>query len=584
VLKVEDLKIHYHSSDRERPVHALDGISLSLAEDESIGIVGETGSGKSTFALALMGLVNRATIRGSILYYGEKLPIDDENTMRYFRWRKIALAFQTSGSAFDPVYPIGRQIVEPMLVHLDLLKTEAEAKARDLFKLVGLKEAHFNHFPHQLSGGEKKRAMVAMALSCDPQLLILDEPTTGLDVLSRQSIIEMLIHLRSQRRMGLIVISHDLADIARLADRTAVFYAGHMVETGITQRLLEEPSHPYTFGLINAFPLMGRTKDLSGIRGVLPDPAHPLPGCRFHPRCTQVVKQCLVQKPLLQQPSNDYSDRDRLVACHLGGLQTLLSIKDISKTFRNGSHDEIQAVRKASLYIREGEVVGLVGQSGSGKSTLARLVVGLERKEAGSVVFEGEELDVNKMLNGVSRRVQLIFQDPFEALSSRLNVRELVQEPLDIQGIGSRQERKKRVEQALEAVSLPATEEFLARHTHELSGGQLQRIAIARALVLEPKLILADEPVSMLDASEQAKIILLLKRIQNERGMGLLLISHDIALVRKVADRIAVMFEGEIVEQETSHIILNAPKHPYTRSLVEGSKGYDSKVYARKGD
>jgi peptide/nickel transport system ATP-binding protein len=572
MLKVQDLHIHYQPGVREKSIHALDGISLELAEGESLGIVGETGSGKSTFALAMMGLVNQAAIKGSVSFYGETLPLQNEEAMRSFRWRKIALAFQTSGSAFDPVYPIGQQITEPMLVHLGLTKPQAESRARDLLDQVGLKTALFNHYPHQLSGGEKKRAMVAMALSCDPKLLVLDEPTTGLDVLSRIALVEMLLDLRAQTKVGLIVISHDLMDIARLAERTAVFYAGHIVENGLTRRLLEEPCHPYTFGLINAYPLMGRAKNLSGIRGSLPDPAQPLPGCRFHPRCTQVVEQCRAQKPLLQAPSGGYSDRDRLVACHLGGLQTLLSIEDMTKTFRNGGHEEISAVSKVNLFIREGEVVGLVGESGSGKTTLARLVVGLEKRDGGRVLFEGQELDVRQMQNGVSRRVQLIFQDPGEALSTRMTVRELVQEPLDIQRIGSRQERKKRVEEALEAVSLPNTAEFLSRRTHELSGGQLQRIAIARALVLEPKLILADEPVSMLDASEQARVILLLKRIQNERGMGLLLISHDIALVRKVADRIAVMHQGEIVEFGASQRVLAAPAHPYTRSLLEASQ------------
>jgi peptide/nickel transport system ATP-binding protein len=578
MLVVEDLHVHYHTSARETAIHALDGISLTIAEGESLGIVGETGSGKSTFALALMGLINSAAIRGTVRFCGEILPINDESAMRRFRWRKIALAFQTSGSAFDPVYPIGKQIVEPMLVHLDLSPYQAEDRAKELMSQVGLKENLFNHHPHQLSGGEKKRAMVAMALSCDPRLLILDEPASGLDTLSRRLLVDMLLNLRSQHEMGLIIISHDLADVARLADRTAVFYAGHMVETGISRHVLEEPCHPYTNGLVNAYPLMERTKDLSGIRGGLPDPAHPLPGCRFYPRCTQAVQICLEEKPSLQSPSILYSDRERRVACHLGGLQTLLALKDLSKTFRNGSRDEVRAVNKANLSVREGEVVGLVGQSGSGKTTLARLVVGLEKRDEGNVTFEGKELDARHMLNGASRRIQMIFQDPAEALSTRMTVRALVQEPLDIQKIGSPLERQTRVIQALEAVSLPTTREFLKRHTHELSGGQLQRIAIARALVLEPKLILADEPVSMLDASEQARVILLLKRIQNERGMGLLLISHDIALVRKVADRIAVMFEGEIVEQGTSHTLLNNPSHPYTRSLVEASKSPDSQV------
>jgi peptide/nickel transport system ATP-binding protein len=576
MLSVDDLYVHFSDPTLNNKVRAVDGISLNLEKGESLGIVGETGSGKSTFALTLMGLVTGAAISGKVVFNGKPLPIQDEQALRHIRWNQIALAFQTSGSAFDPVYPVGQQVAEPILVHMGLSQAEAEQRARSLMEMVGLGPAHFGHYPHQLSGGEKKRAMIAMALSCDPDLLILDEPTTGLDELSRRALVEMLLSLRRVRQMTTIVITHDLSDIAYLTDRTAVFYGGHLVEMGNTRHLLDEPCHPYTWGLINSYPFMSRTKDLVGIRGALPDPADPPAGCRFHPRCTQVVDICREQKPALQPPSSGYVDQTRQVACHLGGLQTLLSLEDLSKTYRNGSGPGLEAVKSASLTIREGEVVGLVGQSGSGKTTLTRLVVGLETRDGGRVFFEGQELLGKRMSNGVARRIQLIFQDPFESLSSNMTVRELVREPLDIQALGLRQEREERVLEALKAVSLPVNADFLNRYSHELSGGQLQRIAIARALVLEPKLILADEPVSMLDASEQAKVIQLLKRIQNERGMGLLLISHDIGLVRKVADRIAVMYAGEIVEQGPSQRVLSRPRHPYTRELIEASHSLEN--------
>lgn len=575
MLDIRDLRVHYRPAStggHDRPVRALDGVSLRLSRGEALGIVGETGSGKSTLALTLMGLATGATIRGEALFQGRPLPLSDEAAMRAVRWRRIALAFQSAGSAFDPVYPIGRQIAEPVLTHLEIDPRDAEARARALLAQVGLPANRFDHYPHQLSGGEKQRAMIAMALSCEPELLILDEPTSGLDAMTRSAIVEMLHRLRRERTLTMILISHNLADVASLTDRTAVFYAGRVIEVGQTADLLDDPGHPYTWGLVNAYPLMTRAKDLAGIRGALPDPTDPPAGCLFHPRCTQVVDRCREEVPALLPPSAA-GGRGRLVACHLGGVLTLLAVDGLRKTFGNGrgSGAQIEAVRGACLTVREGEVVGLIGQTGSGKTTLARLIVGLESPDGGRVIFEGQELTAG---NGSGPwRIQLIFQDPFEALSPRLTVLELVREPLDIRRSGTRQEREARVRAALEAVNLPTTPDFLGRYSHELSGGQMQRVAIARALVVEPKLILADEPVSMLDASEQAKVLQLLKHLQNERGLAMLLISHDLALVRKVADRIAVMHAGEIVEQGAAHRILTAPQHPYTRSLIAKSMG-----------
>jgi peptide/nickel transport system ATP-binding protein len=372
--------------------------------------------------------------------------------------------------------------------------------------------------------------------------------------------------------MAMIVIAHDLGDIARLCDRTAVLYAGRMLEIGSTTEILDDPAHPYTWGLVNAYPLITRTKDLWGIRGLAPDPADPPRGCRFQPRCTQSIEECCQKVPSLGEPAAAYGKNQRLVACHRGGLLTMLSVDGLRKVYRCRGRQTVEAVRNATIQIREGEVVGLVGESGSGKSTLARLIVGLEAPDAGSVRFEGEELAGRRLSELARRRIQLIFQDPYEALSPRLTVMELIREPLDIQRIGSRRDREDRVREVLAAVNLPTQPAFLGRYTDGLSGGQLQRIAVARALVLQPKLIIADEPVSMLDASESAKLIRLLKRLQNERGMAMLFISHELALVRKVADRIAVMRNGEIVEFRPSHLVLSAPRHPYTQSLIAASQ------------
>lgn len=559
LLDIRDLAVSYPVSSGAT-ARALQGVSFAVRRGEALGIVGESGSGKTTLALTLLGLTPTARIAGEVRFDGHPLPLGDEAAMRAIRWRRIALAFQASGSAFDPVYPVGDQVVEPLVAHLGLSAAEARRRALALWADVDLPPDRFAHFPHQLSGGEKQRAMLAMALACEPELLIVDEPTSGLDVLTRRHILELLRTVRARRGLTLIIISHALDDIAGLADRTLVLYAGRIAELDATGLVLDEPRHPYTVGLVNAYPRLDRAKDLWGIRGQPPDALDPPGGCPFHPRCTQAIARCAIEVPPLAPHDG------RLLACHLGGLQTLLDVRGLSKSFPGGP----VAVRGASLTVREGEVVALVGQTGSGKSTLARCLIGLHEPDAGEVFCEGRNLRAlrGEALRVARRRVQLIFQDPYEALSPRLTVLELVREPLDIQRLGDRAARDTRARAALADVRLPTTPAFLAKHAHELSGGQLQRIAIARALVLEPKLLVADEPVAMLDPSEQARVLRLLKDVQNERGMGLLLISHDLALVRKVADRIAIMHRGVIVETGPSHRIIDRPEHPYTRVLL----------------
>ena len=550
---------------QENPgVRVLHGVNLDVSPGEAVGIVGETGSGKSTIARCVMGLLPWAGVTGSIRIGESELVGMAESELRGVRWRRVAMAFQGVGGGFDPVRKVGAQIAEPIRVHLGFSRREANRRAQELLDEVGLPLDRFERYPHQLSGGEKQRAMVAMALSCDPEVLIVDEPTTGLDALTQSRILDLLGELRRSRAISLIVISHDLGDIVRLADRLVVLYAGRVVEEGPTRELIENPHHPYTWGLVGAFPTLKSTKDLRGIRGTAPSPESIPPGCSFHPRCVQAVEECRERVPEWQQV-----DDRRGIACIRGGLRTLLELCEVSKSYGKG-RDRVAALNEVSIRLRAGEVVAVVGRSGSGKSTLGRLCVRLDRPDSGRVLFNGEDLtDLDEAdLRPYRSKLQLIFQEPMEAVNTRFTVGSVVGEPLLISGWDSKAERDERVATVLEEVGLPSGPEFRSRLMPELSGGQAQRVVLARALVLDPDVLVADEPVSMLDASEQAKVMLLLRRLQVERGLGLLLITHDLALVGKVADRIVVLDGGRVIDEGPSHRVISRPEHPVVKDLV----------------
>jgi peptide/nickel transport system ATP-binding protein len=558
LLAVENLHVHFGD------VQAVNGVSFTLARGEALAIIGETGSGKTSLARALVGLHPATSVTGRIRLESQELLPGDEVAWRTVRWRRVALAVQNAGSAFDPVYRMADQLIEPMETHLGWDRETALARARELAGQAGLGERHLQAYPHQLSGGEKQRLMLVMALGCDPDLLVLDEPTSGQDTLSRAALIALLRSLRGASGPAMLVISHDLAAAAALSDRLAVLYAGRFVEAGPTRPLLRQPRHPYTWGLVNAYPNMTSTRDLSSIRGPQPDAARLPTGCRFHPRCTQAVERCREEDPPLS-PVGDWS-----VACHLGGLQRLLEASGLRKAYAMNGGGPIEAVRGVDLWVHEGEVLGLVGQTGSGKTTLGRLLAGVLAADAGTITFAGQPF--HRMERGVTGlppgRIQMIPQDPFESVDPLFSVGGIVREPLEIQKRGSAAEREGAVRAALDTVGLPTTAAFLARRGRELSGGQLQRVVLARALVQEPRLLIADEPVSMLDPSEAARVILLLRSIQNARGMGMVLISHDLALVRKVADRIAVMHEGAIIESGPTYEVISQPGQAYTRELL----------------
>jgi len=562
LLAVTDLSVTFGGE-----VQAVRGVSFSLQRGESLAIVGESGSGKSTLALCLAGLVQPPEARGSVKVEGVEVMGASDKDLRSVRWAKIALSLQ--GSPFNPVVTVGDQVAEPLRERLGMGAAEAGRRAAELASEVLLDPVLLERYPHEMSGGQRRRAALAMALALDPPLLVLDEPTAGLDPATRHDLVQRIAALAKARGFALIVISHDLPDAARLATRTMVLYAGEVMEEGTTARVIGQPAHPYSWALINTFPVMTTTKDLRPIRGRPPNPRAVPPGCPFHPRCTQAEAACSEKRPDLA-PS-----RDRQVFCHFGGLKTLLSARDVTKSFGRGKK-AVAAVAGVSLDLQEGESVGIVGPSGSGKSTLARIIAGHLALDSGQVELEGEELPTT--WHGADRlrrrRIQLVMQDPADALSPRLDVEQLVREPLDVIGEGDDAGRRKAVAEALESVGLPGSGSFLRARTHELSGGQLQRIALARALVAGPKLLVADEPTAMLDASEQARLLVVLRERQTEMGLGLVFISHDIAVVRKMTDRMVVLDAGRVVEQGLSSMVSANPRSDTARLLVEASPAF----------
>ena len=548
MLSIKDLKVSFGKTQ------ILRGVDLYLERGDCLALVGESGAGKTTLGMAIMGLA-RGSATGEISFQEENLLAISKEELRDLRGRKMAMVFQNVEDALDPVQRIQDQIAEAILVHRSISAKIAGEEAAMHLNSVGLNSGKASMYPHQLSGGEKQRVLIAMALVNDPDLLILDEPTASLDALTKAEIIRLF----QSAIMGriCIVITHDLSLAASLAERMAVLYAGRIMEMGRTEDLLRNPRHPYTRGLIRSYPAMTATKDLQGILGRM---VHGLPGCPFHERCTQRIDICSLQVPLQVEKDG------RTIACHRGGIVPLLEIENLSLAF--GSH---YALLDVSLSLNEGETLALVGESGSGKTTLSKVIMGLYEADRGAVVLEGRR--VNKRDSAFYSRVQMIFQNPKESVSHRMNVLDAVQEPLQVQRIGSHEARHRRVKEVLGLVELPVDDDFLKRYPHELSGGEVQRVAIARAIALGPKLLIADEPTSALDPSVQAKILKLLMDLQDKMGLAMLLITHDIALARKVSDRMAVMHKGRIVEEGATNEILINPQHAYTRRLVDCASG-----------
>lgn len=559
LLEVQDLRVCFDGE-----VEAVRGVSFSLDRGESLAVVGESGSGKSTLALSLAGLLKPSEVTGSVRVAGVELIGASPEQLRAVRWATVALALQ--GAPFNPVSTVGVQVAEPLRDRLGMGSSAARLRAEELAVEMALDPRLLDRYPHQLSGGERRRATLAMVLALDPALVVLDEPTAGLDPATRRDVVARLAAAKRSRGFALMVISHDLPDAVHLAQDTMVMYAGEAIEAGPTRPVVGRPAHPYTWALVNAYPVMTTTKDLRPIRGRPPDPRSLPSGCAFRTRCSQAEEVCSHDRPGLLPVA------DRRVACHFGGLKVLLQAQRVTKAFGKAG-DLLQALGGVSLELREGEALGIIGPSGSGKSTLARILTGHLRPDSGEVLLEGQPQPTSwrHAARERRRRIQLVSQDPWDALSPRLTVADLVGEPLKLGGGVSSGDHRVAVAEALASVGLPEEGPFLGARTHELSGGQLQRVSLARALVIRPKLLVADEPTSMLDASEQARLLVVLRERQAEMGLGLVMVSHDMAIVRKVTDRIIVLEGGHVVEEGPSSRVSTKPRSLTGRRLIEAA-------------
>ncbi|HSY14382.1 MAG TPA: ABC transporter ATP-binding protein [Jatrophihabitantaceae bacterium] len=609
-------------------VHALDRVSLSVEAGETLGIVGESGSGKTMTAMSIERLLPAGgrIVHGEILFDGVDLTTQPDAALRRIRGVDIGMIFQDPMTSLNPVMSVGSQVAEPLVLHRGLSRSEARQRVVEMFSLVGIPSParRFDHYPHQLSGGQRQRVMIAMALICEPKLLIADEPTTALDVTIQRQILDLIARLRVELKMAMILVTHDLGVIAGNADRVAVMYAGKVVEVADTESLFAAPKHRYTEALFEALPerAAGAGERLYSIPGLPPDLTEPPDGCRFAPRCRAATELCRSRAPEAEVVRDAAGSVRWEFACFHprpaelpGGSVTLSTVPTavpgtgglgagaalirsderewLAPTREMGAGDRplvqirglvkdfpvtagllqrkvgaVSAVAGVDLDIWRGQTVGLVGESGCGKTTLGRMVVGLDKPTDGEILFQGRRVD---RLRGRDarlerRNVQLMFQDSFASLDPRMRVGSILREPLEIQHVGTSRDREGRVGELLDAVGLPRR--AAERYPHEFSGGQRQRIGLARALALQPGLIVADEPVSALDVSIQAQILNLMKDLQRDRELTYLFVSHDLSVVRYLSDVIAVMYLGKLVEVGPAAEVYATPRHPYTKGLI----------------
>ena len=577
LIEVRNLGIEFARGDGW--VRVVEGVDLSLPAGRTLALVGESGCGKTVTALALMGLLPRRTGRiasGSIRLDGRELVDLPPGAMRAIRGREMAMIFQEPDTSLNPAFTVGDQIAEMVRVHQGLGRRAAMLAAVEALERVDIPDpgARARSYPHELSGGMRQRAMIAMALACEPRVLLADEPTTALDVTIQAQILDLLASLRDELGMAMVFVTHDLGVVAEIADDVAVMYAGQIVERATVDELFAHPKHPYTEALIRALPQSATPGErLATIPGQVPDPAAWPRGCHFADRCAHAQDRCRTAPVELV----DGVRCVRAAELHLAGTdvttETLLSVRGLEKHFpvRSGVLrrviGHVRAVDGVDLEIQAGQTLGLVGESGSGKSTTARLVTRLIEPTGGQVVFAGADLAAlsGAELRTARRRIQMVFQDPYASLSPRFTVAQIVSEPLQVHKLEGG-DLTTRVVELLDQVGLDAS--VVDRYPHEFSGGQRQRIAVARALALRPDLVVCDEPVSALDVSVQSQVINLLADLQAEQGLAYLFISHDLSVVRHVSDRIAVMYLGRVVEEGPAAAVHDAPTHPYTEALV----------------
>jgi peptide/nickel transport system ATP-binding protein len=602
LLEVVDLRTDIHL--RNDIVHPVDGITFEIRAGETVGLVGESGCGKTMTGMSVMRLLppGGRIASGSIRLAGRDLVSLNAAQMRAVRGNDVAMVFQDPMTSLNPTMSIGQQIAEPVRRHEGLSKTDALRRAKEMLQLVGVPNPseRLDTYPHQLSGGLRQRVMIAMALACKPKLLIADEPTTALDVTIQSQILELLEELRDRLQMSMLLITHDMGVIAGRADRVMVMYAGRIVEAADTPELFTRSRHPYSEALLNSIPKLNqdKSKRLGSIPGQPPDLSNPPSGCRFAARCQYVTSKCRTDDPVLSGsnlahryacfhprpvniilPSKTFAEpitaRSQIIG-DSGGVEPppLLELTDVYKEFpviggifKRGKAS-VKAVSGVSFALNAGETFGLVGESGCGKTSIGRLIVALERPDSGSIRFDGGDVNAisGRALRRNRRDMQFMFQDPYASLDPRMKVGAILQEPMVIQQIGNRAERRQTVSDLLSKVGLPKS--AIDRYPHEFSGGQRQRIGFARSLILNPRLIVADEPVSALDVSIQSQVINLMKDLQSSFGLTYVVISHDLSVVKYLADRIGIMYLGKLVESGPSDAIYAHPAHPYTATLL----------------
>jgi peptide/nickel transport system ATP-binding protein len=587
LLEVTHLSTHFRTP--AGVVRAVNDVSFEVGAGETLCLVGESGSGKSVAALSILQLLTGASHPGGrVLLDGRELLGCKESAMRPIRGNDISMIFQEPLTSLNPVMRVGTQVVEVIRTHQHVSRRVARERAVTLLTDVGIPDPvrRLDEYPHQFSGGMRQRVMIAIALACQPRLLIADEPTTALDATIQAQILELLRRMQAEYGMAILFITHDMGVVAQMADRVAVMYAGRIVEQGPVGDVFANPLMPYTWSLLQSVPRLDEADErFFSIPGAPPTGLRPTSGCSFHPRCPVALERCATSEPPLEQKapgrdaaclltSEEFRSRrpDRaprpLTARVVSeeASEPLMRLNELSKVYAGRRGAEVRALNGVSLELRAGETLGLVGESGCGKTTLAQLVVRLTDPTGGDIVFDGRDLGRlgTRAMRRARRDIQMVSQDPFASLDPRMSIGDTLAEPLTAHAYSGSVEAK--VAELLEVVGLAATD--ARKFPHEFSGGQRQRIAIGRAIAIRPKVVVLDEPVSALDVSVRSQILNLLDDLQRELGLTYLLITHDLAVVRNVCARVAVMYLGRIVELAEAGELFEHPRHPYTAALL----------------
>ncbi|MCF7816242.1 MAG: ABC transporter ATP-binding protein [Kiritimatiellales bacterium] len=599
LLEVKNLQTWFHTD--AGPARAVNGVSFSIKAGETYALVGESGSGKSVTALSIMQLLPKSVgyiEGGEVRFLGENIVHAGASEIRTIRGNDISMIFQEPMSALNPVFTVGYQISEVFRLHEKLDKKTARIRSIEMLDTVGIPEPteRYDNYPHELSGGMQQRVMIAMALACKPKLLIADEPTTALDVTIQSQILTLMKELQEKTGTAILLITHDMGVVRENADRVGVMYGGKLVEEAPIKELFNRPAHPYTELLMRALPSQSnRTDKLDTIEGLVPKATLELSGCRFENRCPARMGICKTIAPDSLSISETHT-----AACHLfkdtkhrGDLpisrkpalpspldRSTVCLKTtdlkmyfpLKKSFFGKSRGSVKAVDGVSIRLHKGETLALVGESGCGKTTVGKSIIKLLEPTGGSVEFKSKDLaGLNKRaMKEMRKDIQFVFQDPFSSLDPRQPIGEIITEGMVVHGIGnSRKERLDKAQSLLERVGL--SPDMIYRYPHEFSGGQRQRIVLARALGTDPELLICDEATSALDVSVQAQILNLLKDLQSELNLSYIFITHDLSVVQYLADRVAVMYLGRIVEEGTTEEIFNSPKHPYTQALLSAA-------------